>query len=374
MSEFRCSLYRLEASSKGDTIFEFITVVPPYDEYSDYLYWNNVKEAWVVGSSNIIIGFNNGKTKQGIYATSIGSLSGNLNQGSNAVAIGLRAGKNNQSIGAIAIGNNSAAADCVGCIGQSNSAIAIGENAGYNNQGTYAIAIGTNAGLYQQGKNTTTNASSIAIGRNAGQINQSTNAVSIGHNAGQTNQSNNAVAIGYGAGKQNQKPYTISIGTNAGHTFQQSNTILINASPSHGMTASGTVAGTFINPVRGPIMSGNVLSYNTTTKEITYTGSSKRYKHNIKPLSTQTENIYKLLPREFKYKLNGEKDIGLIAEEADKCDSWFAYKDKDGIPEGIRWNSITTYLIAEIKKLKIRKDKLKEELKMLHKLTTTTNN
>jgi len=373
MSGLRCSLYRLEASSKGDTIFDFINVVPPKDEYSDYLYWNNVKESWVIGATNIIIGFNNGQTNQGTYATSIGTLSGNLNQGSKAVAIGIEAGKINQSIGAIAIGNNAGSAGCVGCIGQANSAIAIGQYAGYNNQGTYSIAIGTNAGLYKQGQNTTTNASSIAIGRNAGQINQSTNAVAIGYNAGQTNQSNYAVAIGYNVGNQNQNPYTVSIGPNTGQTFQQSNTILINASPSYGMTASGTVAGTFINPLRGPMVGGGVLSYNTSTKEVTYTGSSKRYKHNIKPLSTKTENVYKLLPREFKYNLNEEKDIGLIAEEADKCDSWFAYKDKDGIPEGIRWNSITTYLIAEIKKLKIRKDKLKEELKMLHKLTTTNN-
>ena len=371
MSQLRCSLYRLEASSKGDTIFDFITVVPPNDEYSDYLYWNNKKEAWALGSHNIIIGYNNDQSNQGTYATSIGALSGNLNQQSYAVAIGLEAGKINQATGAIAIGNNAGSAGCVGCIGQANTAIAIGQNAGYNNQGTYAIAIGTNAGLYKQGKNTTTNASSIAIGHNAGQVNQSTNAVAIGYNAGQTNQSNYAIAIGYGAGKQNQNPYTVSVGPNTGQTFQQSNTILINASPSYGMTASGIVAGTFINPLRGPIMSGNVLSYNTSTKEVTYTGSSKRYKHDIKPLLRPTENVYKLLPREFKYNLNGEKDIGLIAEEADKCDSWFAYKDKDGIPEGIRWNSITTYLIAEIKKLKMRKDKLKEELKMLHKLTTS---
>lgn len=364
MSEFRCSLYRLEASSKGSTVFDFINVVPRQNEYSDYLYWNNKKEEWVLGDYNIIIGFNNGQINQGSYATSIGSLSGNSNQGSKAVAIGVEAGKINQSINAIAIGEKS------GFTGQMMSAISIGENAGYNNQGTYAIAIGTNAGLFQQGKTTTTNASSIAIGHNAGQTNQSTNAVAIGYNAGQTNQSNHAIAIGYGAGKQNQKSYTVSIGPNTGQTFQQSNTILINASPSYGMTTSGTVAGTFINPLRGPMVGGGILSYDTTTKEVTYTGSSQRYKHDIKPLSSQTENVYNLLPREFKYNLNGEKDIGLIAEEADKCDSWFAYKDKDGIPEGIRWNSITTYLVAEIKKLKIRKDKLKEELKMLHKLTT----
>ena len=366
MSEFRCSLYRLEASSKGDTIFDFINVVPPNDEYSDYIYWNNIKESWVLGSSNIIIGYNNGQTNQGIYATSIGPLAGNKNQGSYAVAIGLNAGNFNQSSNAISIGYKS------GYTGQSTSSISIGENAGYYNQSTNAVAIGTNAGLYQQGRNSTT-ISSVAIGYNSGIYNQSTNAVAIGYNAGQTNQSTNAVAIGTDVGKINQNPYTVSIGPNTGKTTQQSNTILINASPSNGMTASGTVAGTFINPLRGPLVGGSVLSYNTTTKEVYYTGSSQRYKHDIKPLTTsQTENVYKLTPRKFKYNLNKEEDIGLIAEEAYACDEWFAYKDKDGIPEGIQWNTITTYLIAEIKKLKTRKDKLKEQLVILRNQSNKT--
>lgn len=356
---FRCSLYKLEASSKGDTVFNFITVSPPKDEYSDYLYWNNFKSAWVLGSSNIIIGYNNDQTHQGTYATSIGSLSGHLNQGSKSVSIGIQSGLINQGTYSIAIGA------MAGQTNQSMSSIAIGQQAGANIQGTYSVAIGTNAGTYNQGQNTTTYASSVAIGRNAGLYHQSTNAVAIGQNAGQTNQPNYAVALGTNVGKLNQNPYTVSIGPNTGTSIQQSNTVLINANPSYGMTASGTVAGTFINPLRGPMTGNGVLSYNTSTKEITYTGSSKRFKHNIKPLSLNTENVYKLNPRKFKYNINEEEDIGLIAEEADKCDPWFAYKDENGIPEGIKWTSITTYLIAEIKKLKMRKDKLRQEINAL---------
>jgi hypothetical protein len=356
MKQFRCSIYKLEASSKGDVIFSYITVSPPKNGYSEYLYWSNVKQTWSLGSKNIILGYKSDQTNQGTYAISIGTLSGNLNQGQKSISIGFLSGNVNQGAHSIAIGENT------GENYQSTDAIAIGEKAGYNNQGTYSIAIGYNAGQTNQGQNTTTNASAVAIGHNAGLYNQATNAVAIGKNAGQTNQSNHAVAIGTNVGQQNQNPYTVSIGPNTGTSIQQSNTILINADPTYGMTASGTVAGTFINPIRGPMSSINVLSYITSTKEVTYTGSSKRYKHNIKPLSLQTENVYKLVPRKFKYNANGEEDIGLIAEEADKCDAWFAYKDKDGIPEGIKWSSITTYLIAEIKKLKIRKDTLKKEI------------
>ena len=359
MSQFRCSLYKLEASSKGDVIFSYITVSPSKDGYSEYLYWNNIKQTWSLGSKNIILGYNSDQTNQGTYAISIGSLSGHFNQGQKSISIGLMSGNVNQGTYAIAIGENA------GENYQSINAIAIGKNAGYDNQGTYSIAIGYNAGQINQGPNTTTNASAVAIGNNAGLYSQATNAVAIGKNAGQTNQSNHAVAIGTNVGQQNQNPNTVSIGPNTGTPIQQSNTILINADPTYGMNTSGIVAGTFINPIRGPMLSNNVLSYNTSTKEITYTGSSKRYKHNIKPLSLQTENVYKLVPRKFKYNANGEEDIGLIAEEADKCDPWFAYKDKDGIPEGIKWTSITTFLIAEIKKLKIRKEALKKEISAL---------
>ena len=128
---------------------------------------------------------------------------------------------------------------------------------------------------------------------------------------------------------------------------------------------NGTASGFFVNPIRGPTISSNVLSYNTTTKEIFYNGSSRRYKHDIENLTENTENVYKLEPREFKYNIGDKQDIGLIAEEAHECDPWFAYIDQHGIPEGIQWNSITTYLIAEMKKMKEDIDMFECEINVL---------
>ena len=121
---------------------------------------------------------------------------------------------------------------------------------------------------------------------------------------------------------------------------------------------NASTPGLFVSSVRGPRSSSNVLSYDTNTNEIYYNGSSERYKYDIASLSKDTSVIYDLQPREFKYKITDEPDVGLIAEEAFKCDPSFAYLDKDKIPEGIQWNVITTYLIAELKKLKMELEEL----------------
>jgi hypothetical protein len=347
----RCSLFRLISKSKGDTIYDFLNNTPPIDEYSDYVYYDNKKLDWQIGSTDIIIGFNNDKIGQGLNNVSIGALSGNQYQLENAIAIGRFSGQYTQGTGAISIGLNSGRTE------QSENAIAIGQNAGANKQSENAIAIGQNAGANKQSEN------AIAIGENAGEINQPTNAIAIGLNSGQIGQHPYTVSIGENTGLTGQNPYTISIGS-GGASTQITQSILLNATTDNINTST---QGFFINPIRGPVSGSSVLSYDPTTKEITFTGSSKRYKHDIIDLTQDTENVYKLRPREFKYTQTNEKDIGLIAEEANDCDPLFAYKDKNGIPEGIQWNVIHTYLIAEMKKLKMRRDNLRKELDNLYK-------
>jgi hypothetical protein len=353
MGEIRCALFKLAVLSKGSTVFPVFTSSPGENGFSNYLFWDNVKGDWAVGSSNIIIGSNNNKLNNKLNIISIGTLSGNINQSTIAIAIGYKSGYRNQGEASIAVGF------CAGQTGQKNNAIAIGLNTAAYYQNPNALAIGINAGYYQQGTG------AISIGYNAGLYQQSSDAISIGTNAGLVNQSSNSVAIGQNSGQTNQNSYTVSIGSTNGQTGQMSGSTIINADSTANMSASGQTNGTFINPIRGPLMSSNVLSYDTTTKEIYFSGSSRRYKYDITPLTTNTENVYKLEPREFKYNASGIMDIGLIAEEANECDTWFAYKDKDGIPEGIQWNVITTYLIAELKKLKIRKTQLRKELEQI---------
>lgn len=304
--------------------------------WGDYFIYDDVLRSWVVMSNRIILGDhtrNDNTTTMGI-----GLFSGYIQQSPTAVAIGYYAGNGNQDNGAIAIGANSGQ--------QSQDGIAIGHVAGYNNQQPDAIAIGLNAGYQYQ--------NSIALGYNAGFSGQQPGAIAIGSTAGYNVQHQYAIAIGNNAGRTNQSSYSIAIGNNV--NALTTNTIVIDASSS---TLSPATAGVFIRPIRGPMMANNLLSWDTTTKEIFYNGSSERFKYDIKPLTTPP-NIDNLTPRKFKYKSDDSSDIGLIAEEAFNINNAFAYLDKDGIPEGIQWNTITACLIKEIQQMKKRIEVLKK--------------
>ena len=228
----------------------------------------------------------------------------------------------------------------------------LGSGSARNKQTGNFIALGANAGQGSQDN-------AIAIGESAGQYNQGLSSIAIGYSAGLNNQGNNAIAIGQNSGLKEQGSYSIAIGTNAGRTGQVANSIVLSV----GLT--GIVAdqsGFYVNPIRGADAATGVLSYDPDTSEIRYNGSSQRYKYDICPLEKDTSTIYQLEPREFKYKLSGNHDIGLIAEEVFHIDPSLVYLSK-GEPEGIQWNTITTYLLQEMKKLKSEVDELESYIK-----------
>ena len=229
--------------------------------------------------------------------------------------------------------------------------ILLGDHANFDGSDIPGINIGNRSG------NAAQEIYATAIGTSAGQNSQKTNAIAIGHNAGYSSQGTNAIAIGHNAGYSSQGSNAIAIGYNAG-TIQVSNSIIL-CGGSNGMNA--TQSGTFIKPIRGADISQSVLWYDTDTSEIRYTGSSQRYKYDIIPFEKPTTSIYQLEPREFKYKLSGTPDVGLIAEEVFHIDPQLVYLSK-GEPEGIQWNIITIYLLQEIKKLRNRIQVLKQLL------------
>ena len=302
------------------------------ENYGDYFIYDNDAKTWAVMNNKIILGQHTSLDNTTTFG--IGDFAGYLTQHPSAIAIGSYAGNAGQKINAIAIGTEAGIMSQMG--------IAIGAFSGRTNQQSGAIAIGKNAGYQTQGE------TSIAIGNNTGKNGQLNGAIAIGSNAGLINQKLNAVAIGNGAGITNQFEYSIAIGNNV--NALTTNTIVIDASSSPLIPAT---SGLFIRPIRGPNMATNLLSWDTSTKEIFYNGSSERFKYDIEPL-TNGKSIYELKPREFKYKEDNCPDVGLIAEEAFYTNNAFAYLDKDGIPEGIQWNAITTSLIQEMQEMKRR--------------------
>ena len=158
---------------------------------------------------------------------------------------------------AIAFGENA------GLTSQGIAAIAIGRDAGNNTQGIGAVAVGANAAFTGQG------IAAIAIGGGTGEVNQGFQSVAVGNEAGKTNQGANAIAIGKLAGATSQGLYSIAIGHGAGETSQANNSIVINAT---GATLDNGTANAFkVAPVRNDVANiGQVMFYNTTSKEVTY--------------------------------------------------------------------------------------------------------
>ena len=117
------------------------------------------------------------------------------------------------------------------------------------------------------GAGSATFGAAIAIGQAAGNTNQSSTGLGLGFRAAFSDQGTAAVAIGVDAGRYTQGARAIAIGDRAGETNQPANSIILNAS---GSALDGAAAGFYVSPVRNVAGTGNVLTYNTTTKEIVY--------------------------------------------------------------------------------------------------------
>ncbi|MEI6766418.1 MAG: tail fiber domain-containing protein [Bacteroidota bacterium] len=100
--------------------------------------------------------------------------------------------------------------------------------------------------------------------------------------------------------------------------------------------------------------------------------SSRRYKDNIKDITYNKESIFKLRPVSYNYKSTGKPDVGLIAEEVDQVmpslviyeakpmvgadgkpvidkDGNIEYSKTDFIPEGVKYDRLSIYLLEIIK-------------------------
>lgn len=322
--------------------------IPRGSHWGDYFVYSDVTNDWKIFSNRILLGVSHTATDQTIdditkfqkTSVGIGTLTGIQNQDTLAVAVGSAAGNLNQYTAAIAIGTSAGSANQKG--------VAIGVSSGQSSQGTDSLAIGPYSGESNQKIN------SVAIGFHAGQMSQGTCSIAIGKNAGLIGQKSNAVAIGTNAGKTFQATYSIMLGENINSSNYQC--VALNADGSNSIDPSNN--GFFVRPIVGPKIGTNLLSWDTGTNEIFYNGSSQRFKYDIRDY-VGSESVCQLEPREFKYKINGESDIGMIAEEVFQHNKGFAYLDKSQQPEGIQWNAITTSLLQEMKLLKQRIQKIK---------------
>jgi hypothetical protein len=221
------------------------------------------QQAGYVGQNNsIAVGYLAGYESQNVDAIAIGQEAGHYQQQSNSIGIGYRAGKDQQSSNSIAIG------PLAGASSQGPGSIAIGPLAGTSGQLQGCVSIGLNAGSTSQ------NDGGVAIGQYAGEQLQGGGSVAVGPNAGQTNQGLVAVAIGSSAGNTGQGNYSVAVGAMAGYSGQADNTIILNASGNIVNGVAGQTGSFYVSPVRGDTgTSGNIMVYNPTTSEVTYSST-----------------------------------------------------------------------------------------------------
>ena len=103
------------------------------------------------------------------------------------------------------------------------------------------------------------------------------------------------------------------------------------------------------------------------TQPVNSPGSSARkYKKNIQALSDNFQKILKANPKSFVYKRDGEKGIGYIAEDFDETGlKDLVVYDKDGKPDGIKYDKIPVYILEIVKEQQKRIEALEAKVNNL---------
>ena len=88
--------------------------------------------------------------------------------------------------------------------------------------------------------------------------------------------------------------------------------------------------------------------------------SSIRYKKDVADLEVDTAKVLELNPVSFRYKRNDQEDIGLIAEDVNEIIPDLVNYDKEGLPNGVKYDRISVYLLEIIKEQQERINSLEE--------------
>jgi len=100
---------------------------------------------------------------------------------------------------------------------------------------------------------------------------------------------------------------------------------------------------------------------------LTANASSRRFKHDIKPMDNASEAILALKPVSFRYN-NDSTDtpwFGLIAEDVAKINPDLIARDKEGKPFGVRYDQVNVMLLNEFLKEHRKVEELQKQVEAL---------
>jgi Chaperone of endosialidase len=167
-------------------------------------------------------------------------------------------------------------------------------------------------------------------------------------------------ANGYQALYNASGSFNIAVGANAGFliTTGSSNIDIGNAGVAGDtkkirIGTKGTHDGTFIAGISGVAVTGTQVVVNTNGK-LAVTGSSARFKDEIKPMDKASEAMLALKPVTFRYKEEIDPDsipqFGLVAEEVEKVNPDLVARDAEGKVYTMRYEAVNAMLLNEFLK------------------------
>src|SRR5262249_49412806 len=244
-------------------------------------------------------------------------------------------GNRNTAVGNTALLHNSFAEDNT----------AVGAFALFASNANWNTAVGSHALQATTGGTGNTAIGFAALGDNTtGYGNTGIGFGTLQSSTGSTNTAVGATALGNNtSGSSN-----IALGVNAGLAVTTASNVLCIGTDGANVDNSCYIANIWQQP------GGSQAVYVNADGKLGAQVSSRRFKHDIKPMEQSSEVIYRLNPVSFRYKQEIESNnlpgFGLIAEDVHAVTPDLVLSDKEGKPYTVRYDAVNAMLLNEFLK------------------------
>jgi len=296
------------------------------------------------GTFNTAVGFLSLRsTTEARFNTAIGAgaLLGNVANSNTATGAGAllsnTTGSVNTANGAFALVSNTG-----GSFNTANGFSALSNNTtGFENTATGVQALESNT----IGSNNTANGFSALSNNIIGSQNTATGFNALFENTGALNTANGSNALANNTSGSGN----IAVGVGAGGSVTTANHVIAIGHPGANVDDScfiGQVRDALVAPDAAQVLIDSAGKLGTTS------GSSRRFKEQIKPMNKVSEAILALKPVTFYYKSDNTNTLqfGLIAEEVQEVNPHLVVRDKEGKPYSVRYDQVNAMLLNEFLK------------------------
>jgi hypothetical protein len=113
---------------------------------------------------------------------------------------------------------------------------------------------------------------------------------------------------------------------------------------------------------------GTQLCHNGSNQIVTCGASSIRYKENVVSVGLGLDLVRRLRPVSFRWKEDGQKDLGLIAEEVNEVEPLLVTRNAAGDIVGVKYQQLNVVLINAIRQQQAQIENQQTQIESLKKL------